>query len=286
MDIAQANSAAATAGLGPVELVGSTESTNADLVAAVGRLGRAALGRVLVADWQSAGRGRMGRSWVAPPGSSLLCSTVLDLPGDPAETGPQIVNVAVALAARAAVVACGGPALGVKWPNDLVVARGTAAALGRSELSDTKVAGVLSELVAVESGAVAVAGIGINVAWPASDVERPAELSEAASLAMLGADVDRSDLLAALLIELGSRRTRIVSPAGRRELVAELRETSATLGRAVRIDGRPGAAAPVLEGTAEAIDDAGGLIVRIDSGERRTVTLGDVHHLRPLDHDR
>jgi BirA family transcriptional regulator, biotin operon repressor / biotin---[acetyl-CoA-carboxylase] ligase len=121
-----------------VTRVETTGSTNADLVAAA-RAG-AAHGSVLVADHQSAGRGRLDRRWEAPPGANLLCSILLREVEDP-HVAVRRVSVAAAQT--------GGDHVRLKWPNDLVV-------------GEAKVAGVLAELV--EPGVVVV-GIGVNLGW-------------------------------------------------------------------------------------------------------------------------
>src|SRR5271165_6997672 len=123
---------------------------------------------VATADHQTAGRGRLGRSWVAPPGANLLLSVLLRPPLDPADR--HLAGTALALAAvetvGVLVGADGGPrSVGVKWPNDLVAADGR------------KVAGVLAEgdLSSGTPGlpAPVVVGIGINVNWPVDDDDVP-----------------------------------------------------------------------------------------------------------------
>jgi BirA family transcriptional regulator, biotin operon repressor / biotin---[acetyl-CoA-carboxylase] ligase len=216
-------------------------------------------GTVAVAEHQSAGRGRLDRRWEAPPGASLLVSVLFRPDFDPSEL--HLCTVAMALAAAEACrrVAGVGPVL--KWPNDLLVGEG-------------KLAGVLAEAEfdAGPGGAVAVVvGLGLNVDWPG-----PAGGGGTSLLELAGDPVDRSALLDALLDALSARRALLDSVAGRRQVVAELRNQCATLGRRVRVE----LAAEVVLGMATAIDDAGQLVVRTSDGPR-TVSAGDVVHLRP-----
>jgi BirA family biotin operon repressor/biotin-[acetyl-CoA-carboxylase] ligase len=235
-------------------------------------------GVVAVADHQTAGRGRLGRRWEAPPGANLLMSVLLR----PALAMDQrhLATTAVALAAVDAIAGPGGADgvggwvpvadVGIKWPNDLVAADGR------------KVAGVLAEAdmesSAPGSPAPVVVGIGINVNWPGTDEELPAELRGAAvSLRQLGgAGVDRDALLDALLAALGPRVAALSSESGRRGLAGDLRSRCRTLGETVRVE-LPDES---FVGTASSVTDDGHLVVDV-FGTERTVVAGDVIHLRP-----
>src|SRR5205823_1731834 len=139
-------------------------------------------GLVAVAEHQTAGRGRQGRSWTAPPGSSLLMSVLLR-PGIRPERS-HLVTAAVALAAADALEEVAGFRPGLKWPNDLIV-------------DDRKLAGVLAE---ADGGAVVV-GIGINLNWPD---QLPQELAQGAVSAnqVVGRAVDADAVLIRLLERL------------------------------------------------------------------------------------
>jgi BirA family biotin operon repressor/biotin-[acetyl-CoA-carboxylase] ligase len=223
-------------------------------------------GLVAVAEHQTAGRGRMGRSWMAPPGGSLLTSILLRASAVPLERR-QLVTVAVALAAAAACEEVAGFRPALKWPNDLVV-------------DDAKLAGILAE--AFDGGVVV--GLGLNVNWS------PDALPDGATSANLvaGRDVDREALFVALLEHLEGRCQQLdAGPGsgtgeGQAALAADYRAASATLGRPVRAE-LPGRAA--VTGTAESVDDAGHLWIRqpaADGGGLVEVTAGDVVHLRPV----
>ena len=190
MDAPRATSALTGTRFSRFHWVDETGSTNADLLR-VARDGGPE--QVLGADHQTAGRGRMGRVWEAPPGASLLCSVLVR----PAvgSIDPHVVTTSLGLAAAEAVEAVTGVAVGIKWPNDLVA--GTSAAP-----DDRKLAGVLAESTVVDGRVDAVvAGIGVNVNWPDGF---PDELAATAvSLRQLvGADVDRTDLVVAMLRRL------------------------------------------------------------------------------------
>src|SRR5690606_12819737 len=161
-------------------------------------------GVVVVADHQTAGRGRAGRSWTAPPGASLLVSVLLRPPAGVAEGA----TMAMALAAAEAVEEVAGFAPGVKWPNDLVWP-------GDGSAPDRKLAGILAEAdwltgssaasgvrrPAPEERVVVVVGIGVNVAWPEDLPEELADVAVACNH-VTDVPVDREDLLAALLVRL------------------------------------------------------------------------------------
>ena len=258
-----------------------TGSTNADALE-LARQG-AGEGVVLVADHQTAGRGRLGRTWQAPVGGSLLCTILLR---PPASVAPA-ATMAVAVAAAAAVEDLTGRAPRLKWPNDLVWP-------GDGSEPDRKLAGILAEVdwpaaSQISSGwreprpqdrLVVAVGIGINVAW-GDDV--PADLADLAvaldHLTIPAAPPSRPDLLVAMLRHLDRRYTSLLAgSAGAGELRDAWRARSATLGRRVRID----LGADDLEGTAVDITDEGHLVVDTLEGERRTIAVGDVVHLRPI----
>jgi BirA family biotin operon repressor/biotin-[acetyl-CoA-carboxylase] ligase len=207
----------------------------------------AADGLVVVADEQTAGRGRLGRSWEAAPGSSLLVSVLLRRPADP---GRAVMAAGVALAA--AVEDAAGVETGLKWPNDLVV-------------DDRKLAGLLAEA----DGDALVVGAGCNVNWDAF----PDELAATATACNLeaGHPVDCDALLDAFLDRFAS------SLAAGDALLDDYRARLSTLGRAVRVEHVRG---DVLVGTAVAVTDDGALVVRDEAGTDHTVVAADVHHLR------
>lgn len=239
-----------------VELVHETGSTNADVIAAA-RAG-AAEGLVVVAEHQSAGRGRAGRSWISPPRAGLAVSVLLR-PGKSVPASrwgwlPLLAGVALA----GCVTRTAGVDARLKWPNDLLAG-------GR------KCAGILTEV----AGDAAVVGIGLNVS------HRPGELpAGATSLALAGAPTtDRAALLAALLRELAQwyRRWRAAGgDAGAAGVGEAYRSRCATIGQRVRVRLPDGGE---LTGHAETVDADGRLVLRTAAGVQ-VLAAGDVHHLR------
>ncbi|HVX19256.1 MAG TPA: biotin--[acetyl-CoA-carboxylase] ligase [Acidimicrobiales bacterium] len=269
---------------GDVRWVASTGSTNADVLA-LARQGEPE-GIVVVADHQRAGRGRRGRTWTAPPGGSLLCSVLLRPPAAVA----GLVTMAVGVAAVEALDAWGVPGVQLKWPNDLVV-------VGGGSSHERKLAGILAEADWPAGSGVAdgwrtpsaservalVVGMGLNVNWPdPSGGGEPPELAELAETAvavnqLTGEEVvDRVGLLVAVLHRLDVRYRELVT-AGSERLLAAWRAHAATLGRTVRIE----LGADDVVGTAIDVTGEGHLVVETVEGDRRTIAVGDVVHLRP-----
>jgi BirA family biotin operon repressor/biotin-[acetyl-CoA-carboxylase] ligase len=214
-------------------------------------------GTVAVAGHQSAGRGRMDRRWEAPPGASLLISVLFRPDFDASEL--HLCTAAMALAAAEACRKAAGVGPVLKWPNDLLV-------------GESKLAGVLAEVEFEGSVARAVVvGLGLNVDWPGPDGVNGTCLGELSS-----GPVDRELLLSALLDGLSARRALLDTATGRREVAAEVRERCTTLGQRVRVE----LAAEAVIGVAVEVDDAGHLVVETAAG-LRTVSAGDVVHLRP-----
>jgi BirA family biotin operon repressor/biotin-[acetyl-CoA-carboxylase] ligase len=253
-----------------VDVVASTASTNADLLALAGDDPARAEGRVLVAEEQTSGRGRLGRSWVSVPGASLTFSAALRPASVPAARRgwlPLLTGVAVAAAVRSVT---GVPAV-LKWPNDVLA-------------GDRKLAGILVEQTS--SGEAVVIGIGINVATPAGALPVSPTGLAATSLLAEGAvftgdsGVSREDLLLAVLGELERRYLvfRADPDPARTGLLDEYRSLCVTLGRAVRVEGPAGRS---LTGTATDIDHDGRLVVRdAADGTLTPVSAGDVVHVR------
>ncbi len=221
----------------------------------------AAEGLVAVADHQDAGRGRRGRAWVAAPGSSLLVS-LLFRPGswEPPMVAERVhvLTMATGLALADAVRQVGGVDAALKWPNDLVV-------------GDRKLAGMLAEADVSGAGEVraVVVGVGCNIAQH----EFPDELAPIATSCALeaGRDVDRDAVLDAFLDGVDARLGALDA------IVGAYRTRLATLGRTVRVD----LGAESFVGIAVGIDDLGRLEIETSDGTRRTVSVGDVVHLRP-----
>jgi len=206
-----------------------TESTNdrARELAAAG----APHGTLVTAGEQTAGRGRQGRRWLAPPGRALLLSLVL-----------RDHDALLPLRAGLAVADLAGPATRVKWPNDVLLDGG-------------KLAGVLGEARPQEEWAVL--GIGVNVAVEPADL--PAEL-HAATLGRTPAELEPA--LSALLVHLESRLSEPADAS-----LAALRERDALLGRPVRWADGSGVGAGIDASGALLVRHADGRLTTLTSGE-------------------
>ncbi len=249
-----------------LDWVGETGSTNADLLAAAAA--GAPSGAVLAAEFQDAGRGRLERRWVAPPGSALLVSILVRPHLDGARA--HLVAVAVGIAAARAVDEVAGVHADLKWPNDLVVGTGAAT---------RKLGGVLAESLIVDGvPAAIVVGIGLNVhlagRLPAELVGIATSLDDHTG----GRSLDRTALLASLLRHLDALVDLVDSAGGTSRLLDEYRRRCVTIGTRVRVDL---GAEVVIEGDATAVDDDGRLVVVTDDGSTHVVAVGDVVHLRP-----
>ncbi|MFB6670023.1 biotin--[acetyl-CoA-carboxylase] ligase [Streptomyces parvus] len=245
-----------------LEVVESTGSTNTDL-AERARAGEAAEGTVLVAEEQTAGRGRLERSWTAPPRSGLFFSVYLE-PGDiPVERWGWVPLLA-GVAAATGLAKSAGVDMSLKWPNDLLVT---------VEGEERKTGGILGEF----AGDGIVVGLGINVSLRADELPSPT----AGSLALAGAvSTDRETLLRAVLRSMehwyGAWRAAD-GDAAASGLQAAYAAGCATLDRTVRAE-LPGGAS--LVGEAVAIDGNGRLIVSTKDGLQQPVSAGDIVHLR------
>ena len=218
-------------------------------------------GTVVVAETQTRGRGRLGRSFFSPAGTSLYASILLR-PPIPPSVAPQITLVAgLAVAETVERHAKLRPEL--KWPNDVW-------------LGGLKVAGILTEMESEADRVLfVVCGPGVNLNVPRSAF--PPELRRIATsvLAVTGRRVDRI-AFAADLFGAFERRYDEFCAGGFGALRPRWESYSALTGKAVRVEG----AGEVFEGTAIGVDDHGALRVRTRSGETSRVIAGDVTHIR------
>jgi BirA family biotin operon repressor/biotin-[acetyl-CoA-carboxylase] ligase len=206
-------------------------------------------GAAAATDHQTGGRGRLGRPWVAPPGTSILVSLMLH---PPSERHLPELSLVAALAAAEAVEGATGLTAQVKWPNDVMLNR-------------RKVAGILSEL----SDGTVVVGIGINVNQTREELPPDPTTPAGSLLTLTGRRSDRAVLLGSLLFRL----ERIYDGwrhGGLSDLYGEIGARDFLRGRRITVDG--------AEATALQILRDGRLEVELDTGEIRAVESGDVRY--------
>lgn len=249
-------------------LLATTGSTNTELAALVAA-GQVPEGTCVVAEHQSAGKGREGRTWESAAGLGLWLSVVIDIaPVAPVDRG--WLPLAAGLAIADALTEVTGLPVSVKWPNDIVIdgpGRDRPGLDGPGLDKPTgprKLGGIL-----IEAGDRAIVGCGINISAEAHELPT----AQATSLFLEGArPIDRAQILAAELSHLRRRVTQWRSGIG---LGAAYRERCLSLGREVRVSMPSG---EILVGVATAIGPDGRLVVTDQQGIDRSVAAGDVVH--------
>lgn len=252
-----------------LEVVDEIGSTNAELMTRAS--GGAPDRSVLLADYQAAGRGRLGRVWTAPPRTQVAVSVLLR-PGSVSPTLFGWLPLATGLAVRDGLRAAGGVDATLKWPNDVLV-------------DGRKIAGILAEMTTVPGGGdfevrlpAIVVGVGINVTLTEEQLPVP----HATSLAIGGGSVDRDAVARAVLEALALRHQqwrdceRGSGSTVSDELMAAYTESCSTIGAEVRVE-LPGGI--VRTGRADRVDREGRLVVVGTDGEF-AVAAGDVTHIR------
>lgn len=232
----------------------STSSTNADALAYLQQLTGPATphGTVILADCQTAGRGRRGRTWHSPPQGNIYLSVIVVPEPGFTRTGPWLswIPLFSALAVADCLVICTGLAVSVKWPNDLLI-------------GDKKIGGILCEQTTTADRTPAIViGIGLNV--NAAPDSFPEELRAGATTLATeaGRRLDRVTILADLLLRLEQRMDRLFhdGPSG---MVDEFTRRCSTLGKTVRVALEENG---IVQGIAESIGPDGCLCLRVTSG--------------------
>jgi BirA family transcriptional regulator, biotin operon repressor / biotin---[acetyl-CoA-carboxylase] ligase len=248
-----------------LDVVSSTGSTNADLLAAAGE--GAPDRTVLIADTQTAGRGRRNREWVSPPGAGLYLSVLIRPSAVPA---PRLgtLGMVAGLALMHAAEQAGVSGASLKWPNDLLA-------------GGTKCAGVLSEVSQAGAAQAAVVGVGLNVRPLGTDVPAGPGSLPAGSLAEQGATVtDRTKIASSWLrafVELETTWRLSDGDVERSGVLTGYREACGSIGQRVRAELPDGSA---RVGVAVDVDVDGRLLIELEDGEVHALSAGDVVHLK------
>ena len=241
----------------------SLPSTNTELARLASE--GAAEGLAIVADEQTAGRGRLQRAWSSPKGAGLYFSLLLR-PRIPANHWPLITFMA-ALAVGDALHEAAGVETDIKWPNDLLS-------------GERKICGILAEAIETRGGRAVILGIGVNLtqnAFPPELANVATSVSEAT-----GREPEREMILASLLRALSRWYSLLNEPAGNEKIVGAWsnRSTYAT-GKLVQVSNGD----EVWQGTTAGVEPDGALRLRTASGEVKLVRAGDVHKVRATDED-
>lgn len=243
-----------------IEVVDEVGSTNRELAAKA--VAGAERGTVLIAGYQSAGRGRLQRTWTAPPDTSIAIS-VLARPLTRSAPGWPWLPLAAGLAVRDTLVGVAGVPAEVKWPNDVLV-------------NSKKVVGILAERVETPSGPACVIGCGINLSIPVADLPT----TQATSLSLEGATVtERVPIVEGLLHRFQHRLGQWEGASGRQALRQSYRNACTSVGSTVRVMVGDDASGETFTGQGLDIDVEGRLVVSID-GVPTPFAAGDVTHLR------
>lgn len=241
--------------LGLLEVLPVTVSTNTRVLEAGRPAGELA---ACLAEYQTAGRGRHGRRWLASPGQSICLSVGGRLAAAPADCAG--LAPAAGLACAEVLATAGATGVGLKWPNDLLLGAG-------------KLGGILIELRGEAQGPVTIAvGVGINLQLAAgtrAEVLAAGGLPPAA-LADVVPGASRNALAARLVAALAELLWRMPGPASQ-ALPAAWAARDALRDRAVRVEG----AGPPLAGVARGIDATGALLLELPGGTVRRVTAGE-----------
>jgi len=226
----------------------------------------AADGTVVVANSQTAGRGRMGRQWVSPPGLNLYVSILLARPEVAAVLTwiPLLAAVAVVRAIHDLTKL----AVRLKWPNDVLVVRNG---------NGRKLAGILVEAIGGSSAGtrLVVVGVGVNVNIPIETFPQDLRPTATSLLIETGRSVERARLLASLLAKMEVLYDQLCDQ-GPEGIAAAYRKSCDTIGRRVRIELMGN---EQVEGTAEGIASDGALRLRGGDGKMLEIRAGDVVHL-------
>jgi len=237
------------------ETVGSTNAIAADLPE------KTPEGTVILAECQQKGRGRLGRLWLSPPGINIYMSVILRPDIEPRDT--TLITLMAAVACALALRRVTGTLITIKWPNDLMV-------------SGKKIGGILTEMKTARARIISVVvGIGININGDLASF--PEEIRGIATSVKneTGRLFSRERIIAEILNEM-TRWYRLVEVRDREALLSEWKRLTSTLGKEVMvISGQQ-----TFSGYAESINNEGLLLLRLPSGELKSISSGDLTILK------
>ena len=216
---------------------------------------------VIIADSQEKGKGRLGRTWISPPGRNIYMSLAFKPVLDTKDA--TMLTLLTAVACAHAIKKISGLQVRIKWPNDLI-------------LSGKKCGGILTEIRAdIDKVSLAVIGIGINVNLGKEDFKEGIRSIATSIKKESGKCCSRNELVIEILRQI-EHFYGMLMKLGKHPLLNEWKILSSTLGKSVKVV----IGDEILIGLAEDIDDNGMLILKLDSGLRRQISSGDVFFLR------
>jgi BirA family biotin operon repressor/biotin-[acetyl-CoA-carboxylase] ligase len=236
----------------------TVDSTNS---IASGLAEKAPEGTVILADCQQKGRGRLGRLWLSPRGINIYMSIILRPDVEPKET--TLITLLAAVACTLALRRLTGAPVTIKWPNDLMV-------------SGKKIGGILTEMKTARKKIIsAIVGIGINVNGDPDSFPEDIRGIATSVKNETGKLFSREKIIAEILNEVNNWYPVLKVPA-REALLSEWKRLTSTLGKEVTVV----AGQETFSGHAESIDDGGLLLLRLPSGELKSISSGDLTILR------
>lgn len=238
----------------------STASTN-DTAFEIARGRENPGGLVIVADSQTRGRGRMGRRWISPPGVNLYFTVVLNSPFSPEES--SIFVIASAVAAAEAIRKYAGLNATIKWPNDIMI-------------NGRKTGGILVEMKSGTTTENLVAiGFGLNVNMTINAVTQDIRPFTTSFMIESGCPIDRMNVFGGVLAEM-ENAYKFLLKGNKRALINDWLRLNSTIGNKIAVQTHD----YVIRGIAHAVNEKGELLVRLASGEMKTVSAGDVTILK------
>jgi BirA family biotin operon repressor/biotin-[acetyl-CoA-carboxylase] ligase len=240
----------------------SVTSTN-DVAGEIGRERDDPEGIVVIADAQTSGRGRLGRTWISPPGVNLYFTVLLKPPFLPREA--PFITLMTAVAVVIALTKYAKVRAEIKWPNDI-------------HIHGKKVGGILVEMKAGKNRIHLLSvGVGLNVNMSLNELPEAVSLASTSLKVEKGEAVDRIRLLGAILAEM-EKAYKILLNGNKGALINEWIRLNCTLGREVIAKNRE----RIVAGIAEGINENGELLVRVPAGGLETLNAGEVTMLKAV----